>query len=71
MSVEEIIEKLESEIARAKRSQSIDAKLLSLLFLPTGAIQETAIDNGWGNESLELSQVIDLFVDTKWINVIV
>ena len=61
MSVEEIITGLETEISRAKNSQPIDAKFLSLLFAPTGAIQETSIDNGWGNDFLRISEVIDEF----------
>ncbi|HZM22062.1 MAG TPA: hypothetical protein VFC02_09975 [Anaerolineales bacterium] len=59
MSVEEIITRLETEISKAKNSQPIDAKLISLLFAPTGAIQETSIDNGWGNDFLRISEVID------------
>jgi len=59
MSVEEIIARLETEISKAKNSQPIDTKLISLLFARTGAIQETAIDNGWGNDFLRISEVID------------
>lgn len=59
MSIEEIIQKLESEIARAKNSERIDIKLLSFLFAPTGAIQEISIDNGWGDDFLRISGVID------------
>lgn len=59
MSVEELITRLETEISKAKNLQPIDAKFLSLLFAPTGAIQETSIDNGWGNDFLRISEVID------------
>ena len=31
---------------------------LSGLFAPTGALQETAIDNGWGREFIELADRI-------------
>ena len=61
LTVEEIIEKLEAEIMKAKNYQPIDAKLLRLLFAPTGAIQDTAIDNGWGEEFLRISEVVDPF----------
>jgi len=61
MSVEEIIKKLESEVVKAKNSWPIDAKNLSLLFAPTGAIQETSIANGWGDEFLRISETIDQF----------
>jgi hypothetical protein len=61
MSVENIIQELESEIVKAKNSQPIDSKLLSILFAPTGAIQETSIDNGWGDELLRISELIDQY----------
>lgn len=61
ISVEQIVQELESEIARAQNSQSMDRNLLRLLFAPTGAIQETSIDNGWGDEFLRISQIVDQF----------
>ena len=61
MSVEDIIQELESEIVKAKNSQPIDSKLLGILFAPTGAIQETSIDNGWGDNFLRISELIDQF----------
>jgi len=65
MSIEEIIQELESEIAKAKHSEGIDTKLLGLLFAPTGAIQETSIDNGWGNGFLRISEVVDEFLSDE------
>jgi len=61
LSVDEIIEQLENELSKIKNSQKIDVKRLSYLFAPTGSIQDVSIDNGWGNEFIELSNVIDLF----------
>jgi hypothetical protein len=61
MPVEEIIEKLESEITKARISQRVDARLLGLLFAPTGAIQEISIENIWTNEFLRISEVVDQF----------
>ena len=64
MSVGQIIKKIELEMARIKISEPVDTELLSLLFAPTGAIQETAIDNGWGEEFLRISEFVDhLIVD--------
>jgi hypothetical protein len=60
-SVEEMIEKLETELAKAIGSQPVDAESLGFLFAPTGPIQETAIDNGWGDEYLRISDVVDQF----------
>jgi hypothetical protein len=65
MSVEEIIQGLESEITKIKNCQAIDISLLGFLFAPTGAIQETAIDNGWGEDFLRFSEIIDRFTDSK------
>jgi len=70
MSVDEIREKLELETARIKMSEPVNAKLLSFLFAPTGAIQDTAIDNGWGEEFLRISEVVDQFtINNSWRSV--
>jgi hypothetical protein len=65
MSVDEIIEKLEFELTRVKMSEPLNAILLSFLFAPTGAIQDTAIDNGWGEEFLRISEIVDQFTSDK------
>lgn len=65
MPVEEIIKKLELELAKVKMSLPLNANLLSFLFAPTGAIQDTAIDNGWGDEFLKLAEVINRFISSK------
>ncbi|MBN8581070.1 MAG: hypothetical protein J0L96_10395 [Anaerolineae bacterium] len=62
LTVAEIIQQLEKELANIKNSQPIDKNRLSLLFAPTGGIQETSIDNGWGQEFLELSSVVDNYL---------
>ena len=62
LTVEEIIEKLEFEATKAKNDKPVDVKLLRLLFAPTGAIQDTAIDNKWGDEFLRISEVVDQFI---------
>ena len=61
ISVEEISRELEAEIAKIRNSQPIDARLLGLLFTPTGAIQETSIVNRWGDEFLRISEIVDEF----------
>ena len=65
MPVDEIREKVELELARIRMSEPINTKLLNFLFAPTGAIQETAIDNGWGEEFLRISEIVDQFVVEK------
>ena len=61
MSVEEIVQALKAEIAKIMSSQPIDAKRLGFLFAPTGAIQETSIVNGWGDDFLRISAIVDEF----------
>ena len=65
MSIKEIIQELESELAKAKSSKPIDTKLLGLLFAPTSAIQETSMDNGWGDDFLRISKVVDDFLSER------
>lgn len=62
MSVQEIIVKLETEVAKARNREPIDIETLKILFAPTGVIQETAIDNGWGREFLRIAEIVDQFI---------
>jgi hypothetical protein len=59
LSVAEICAELEAEILKVTSSQPIDTKRIGFLFAPTGAIQETAIDNGWGDQYLRIASIID------------
>jgi hypothetical protein len=61
LSVEEIITRLEAELAKARIAKPMDVNLLDRLFAPTGLIQEISIDNGWGTKFLRISEVIDRF----------
>lgn len=61
-SVAELIQILEEELHKAQNSQPINKERLSYLFLPTGSLQETSIDNGWGQEFLGLSSVVDNYL---------
>ena len=61
MSVIEIIAKLESIVLRVKDTQVVDVTRLGFLYAPTGVIQDTAIDNGWGEEFLRIAEIIDQF----------
>jgi hypothetical protein len=62
MPTEEIIRKLEIEISKARNAKPMDVYKLELLFSPTGVIQETSIDNGWGTRFLRLSEIVDEFI---------
>ena len=56
LSAEELIKQIEFELDKIKNFGVIDKKQLSYLFAPTSSLQETSIDNGWGEEFLELSR---------------
>ena len=62
-SVAEIISRLTAIQAEYENSGQLDNKELGLLFAPTGPIQETSIDNGWGYKFIELSKEIDSLVE--------
>ena len=62
MPIEEIIRKLDAEVSKAKSAKPIDVITLERLFAPTGVIQETSIDNGWGTKFLRISEIIDEFI---------
>lgn len=61
LPIEEIIRRLEIEVSKAKNAKPLDVNLLARLFAPTGVIQETSVDNGWGTRFLHLSEVVDEF----------
>ncbi len=50
---------LSDAIMALGKGDTIDSRDLQFLFLPTGAIQETAVDNGWGGEFLALAESVD------------
>jgi hypothetical protein len=62
MSVEEIIRRLDIELAKAKNSKPVDVNFLDHLFAPTGVIQEISMESGWGTKFLRISEVIDRFI---------
>lgn len=57
LSVDELIRQIESEIEKTRNSQSIDYMNLRCIFAPTGSLQDTSIDNGWGEEFLEIAKI--------------
>ena len=63
ISVDEVIERLRFEISVVKEIHQVNQELLRLLFGPTGPIQEISIDNGWGDDFLKLSEIVDKFTE--------
>ena len=57
---------LESELKRLKDGRQFSffgKSKIKFLFLPTGALQEISIVNGWGDEYLEISEIVDRDID--------
>ena len=48
-------ESLRQMLAQSERHAPANPGWLEILFAPTGDLQETAIDNGWGDEFLDLA----------------
>lgn len=64
-SVAEAQEILQSELENYRRTREISESgkyEINLLFLPTSALQEISIDNGWGDEYVKISGIIDEFL---------
>ena len=62
LSPVEAIELLEIKLNKIRTSQKFDKKLIQSLFAPTGSIQEISIDTGWGDEFIEISEVVDRYI---------
>lgn len=64
-TVEEAKEILQTELENYQRTREISSSgkaRISFLFLPTSALQDIAIDNGWGDEYLQIANIIDRFL---------
>jgi hypothetical protein len=61
--LESIVRSLDSVIVALDSGAPVDRRSLRRLFAPTGAIQETSVDSGWGEEFLALSLSVDAFLE--------
>lgn len=64
-SVEEAIQIFQTELENYKQTQKLSDSGKSgihFLFLPTGALQEISIDNGWGDEYVQIANVFDKYL---------
>jgi hypothetical protein len=59
MSVAEVSAVLQAIQVQFEQTDDLNKTKLSLLFAPTGPLQEIAIDNGWGAEFLLLAAEVD------------
>jgi hypothetical protein len=60
--VSEIVAILDQAIASLESGATWDRDEVKLLFAPTGALQETSMENGWSDEYLLLAAEFD-----RWI----
>jgi len=64
-TVEEAKEILQTELENYKQTQKISdsgKSRINFLFLPTSALQEISMDNGWGDEYVEISSIFDKYL---------
>ena len=59
----EVVEILNRGIESLERGEELNRDELKLLFAPTGALQETSMDNGWAEEYLRLSERFDGLIE--------
>jgi hypothetical protein len=59
ISLDELLRTVAANIESLQQQATCSHRLLTELFLPTGALQETAKDNGWEAEYLHLSSAFD------------
>lgn len=62
LTAEEICDLLRTSIQQLQNGERPDLYQLRMLFAPTSALQETAMDNGWGDDYLRLADQFDQFV---------
>jgi hypothetical protein len=61
--ISEIVAALDRGIVAISAGKIPDGKELILLFAPTGALQETSMENGWAMEFLLLSETFDGLIE--------
>jgi len=64
-TVDEAKEILQTELENYKQTQKLSdsgKSNINFLFLPTSALQEISMDNGWGDEYIKLSNIFDKYL---------
>ncbi|HEX8248118.1 MAG TPA: hypothetical protein VF599_08105 [Pyrinomonadaceae bacterium] len=65
-TVNEVRDILERELHGLRENQNFSfsgKSEVEFLFLPTGALQEISISNGWGGEYLKISAIVDKYIN--------
>lgn len=66
-SAAEIGAELATITSAIEAGREVDRDGLRMLFLPTGAVQDISITNGWGEEMLRLAEVVDRYVNCRCV----
>ncbi|MCD9189015.1 MAG: hypothetical protein LUM44_21540 [Pyrinomonadaceae bacterium] len=64
-TVDEAKEILQTELVNYKQTQKLSdsgKSRINFLFLPTSALQEISMDNGWGDQYVEISNIFDKYL---------
>lgn len=56
---EHALEEIDAIISRLRTGEMPDAFAMSILFVPTGPMQELSMSSGWGNRFLQLASEFD------------
>jgi hypothetical protein len=57
--VEHALEEIDGIISRLRKGETPDMFAMSILFAPTGPMQELSLGGGWGNRFLQLATEFD------------
>lgn len=58
-----ILKKEMDSFAEKQKFTFFGKSKIKCLFLPTGALQEISISNNWGNEYLEIAEIVDRYIE--------
>lgn len=61
LSAVENKERLQEELNKIENNQKFNNLELAILFAPTGSVQETAMENDWHKEYMEIADIIDKY----------
>lgn len=56
---EHALEEIDAIISRLRNGETPDMSSMSILFSPTGPMQELSLSSGWGNRFLQLASEFD------------
>lgn len=62
-SADDALEEMDALIARVGTGAALPKAYLSLLYTPTGPVQEVSVSSGWGEQFLTLASRFDAVMD--------